>query len=226
MSENKPLTFNETVRGIAEFIEVAIHTILFVRQVYPADVFVRRKKYETPVYQSRHPALNEYISGAVKAVRDEMELGKVEKVIVAIRDQNQVALERFIFSIDHMVQVEAFDKDACVENAMTPSNLVQYFRSFLIKINMIESVLGQLELADDINFSVIIELKDDTVPTASQAKEQPPWVPAELQNTTSGTTDDAEMHMLRAVNTGIVNLSVAVQESGEKLQRMKDSMAP
>lgn len=30
---------------------------------------------------------------------------------------------------------------------MTPSNLVQYFRSFLIKINMIESVLGQLELA-------------------------------------------------------------------------------
>ncbi|XP_006454068.1 hypothetical protein AGABI2DRAFT_196792, partial [Agaricus bisporus var. bisporus H97] len=188
MSENKPLTFNETVRGIAEFIEVAIHTILFVRQVYPADVFVRRKKYETPVYQSRHPALNEYISGAVKAVRDEMELGKVEKVIVAIRDQNQVALERFIFSIDHMVQVEAFDKDACVENAMTPSNLVQYFRSFLIKINMIESVLGQLELADDINFSVIIELKDDSVPTASQAKEQPPWVPAELQNTTPGTS--------------------------------------
>lgn len=55
-------------------VEVAIHTILFVRQVYPADVFVRRKKYETPVYQSRHPALNEYISGAVKAVRDEMEL--------------------------------------------------------------------------------------------------------------------------------------------------------
>lgn len=29
---------------------------------------------------------------------------------------------------------------------MTPGNLVQYFRSFLIKINMIESVLGQLEL--------------------------------------------------------------------------------
>jgi len=55
-------------------VEVAIHTILYVRQVYPADIFVRRKKYETPVYQSRHPTLNEYISGAVKAVRDELEL--------------------------------------------------------------------------------------------------------------------------------------------------------
>ena len=77
----------ETVRGIAEFsksafkklcpvlslpVEVAIHTILYVRQIYPADLFVRRKKYETPVWQSRHPALNEYISGAIKAVADEL----------------------------------------------------------------------------------------------------------------------------------------------------------
>jgi len=174
------------------------------------------------VYQSRHPALNEYISGAVKAVRDELELGNVEKVIVVIKDQNQVALERFIFSVEHMVQVEPFDKDASVENAMTPGGLAQYFRSFLIKINMIEAVLGQLELGDDISFAVIIELKDNTVPTVSHTKDPPPWVPAESQNTTSGTSDDAEMHMLRAVNTGIINLSVAVQESGEKLQRMKD----
>ena len=55
-------------------VEVAIHTILYVRQVYPAEIFVRRKKYNTPVFQSRHPALNEYISGAVKAIADELAL--------------------------------------------------------------------------------------------------------------------------------------------------------
>ena len=82
---------SEAVRGITEFsrlqapiqrshsqtrhtVEVAIHTILYVRQVYPADLFVRRKKYETPVYQSRHPGLNEYIAGAVKAIGDELAL--------------------------------------------------------------------------------------------------------------------------------------------------------
>lgn len=53
-------------------VEVAIHSILYVRQVYPADLFVRRKKYNTPVFQSRHPALNDYISGAVKAIADEL----------------------------------------------------------------------------------------------------------------------------------------------------------
>jgi mitotic spindle assembly checkpoint protein MAD2B len=101
---------------------------LYVRQVYPAELFVRRKKYDTPVFQSRHPALNEYISGAVKAVKEEMALvccrplchgeltvraqqGSVDKVAVVIKDKEQVALERFIFSIENMIQVEPYNKD-------------------------------------------------------------------------------------------------------------------
>lgn len=40
--------------------------------MYPAEIFVRRKKYDTPVFQSRHPSLNEYIQGAVKAIGDEL----------------------------------------------------------------------------------------------------------------------------------------------------------
>lgn len=61
--------------GLAPYpfsVEVAIHTILYVRQIYPPDLFVRRKKYDMPVFRSRHPALNEYISGAVKAIADEL----------------------------------------------------------------------------------------------------------------------------------------------------------
>lgn len=55
-------------------VEVAIHTILKTRQVYPEDLFVKRQKYDAPVFQSRHPALNEYISGAVKAIGEELVL--------------------------------------------------------------------------------------------------------------------------------------------------------
>jgi len=39
---------------------------------------------------------------------------------------------------------------------MTPGGLVQYFRSFLIKINMIESVLGQLELGGEFVIKSVI----------------------------------------------------------------------
>lgn len=223
MSET-PLTWNQAVKGITEFIEVAIHTILYVRQIYPADLFVRRKKYDTPVFQSRHPALNEYISGTVKAVSDELVLGNVDKVVVVIKDRNQVALERFIFSVQNMIEVESYNKDTSVQDAMSSAKLGQYFRSFLIKLNMIESQLGVLELppGDEASFAVVLELKENTVPSASKDDEPPPWVPADRQHTTSGVSEEAQLHVLRAVDTGIINISLAVQESEQKLQATKD----
>lgn len=223
MSET-PLTWNQAVKGITEFIEVAIHTILYVRQIYPADLFVRRKKYDTPVFQSRHPALNEYISGTVKAVSDELVLGNVDKVVVVIKDRNQVALERFIFSVQNMIEVESYNKDTSVQDAMSSAKLGQYFRSFLIKLNMIESQLGVLELppGDEASFAVVLELKENTVPSASKDDEPPPWVPADRQHTTTGVSEEAQLHVLRAVDTGIINISLAVQESEQKLQATKD----
>jgi mitotic spindle assembly checkpoint protein MAD2B len=223
MSET-PLTWNQAVKGITEFIEVAIHTILYVRQIYPADLFVRRKKYDTPVFQSRHPALNEYISDTIKAVSDELVLGNVDKVVVVIKDRNQVALERFIFSVQNMIEVESYNKDTSVQDAMSSAKLGQYFRSFLIKLNMIESQLGVLELptGDEASFAVVLELKENTVPSASKDDEPPPWVPADRQHTTSGASEEAQLHLLRAVDTGIINISLAVQESEQKLQLTKD----
>jgi hypothetical protein len=37
--------------------------------------------------------------------------GNVEKVVVVIKDRDEVALERFIFSIQNMITVESFNKD-------------------------------------------------------------------------------------------------------------------
>ncbi|KAK0233678.1 DNA-binding protein [Armillaria fumosa] len=222
MTANFPLTFNQTVQGIADFIEVAIHTILYVRQIYPADLFIRRKRYDTPVFQSRHPALNEYISGAVKAVSEELNSGNVDKVVVVIKNKEQQPLERFIFAVENMVEVEGFNKDTSVENAMTAGMLGQYFRSFLVKLNMVESQLGQLGLGDNVSFAIVIELKDNDVPSAVNNGEPPSWMPAEIQHTTYGASKSAELSMIRAVNTGVINLSLAVQESEEKLNKEKE----
>jgi mitotic spindle assembly checkpoint protein MAD2B len=35
----------------------------------------------------------------------------VDKVVVVIKDSKQVALERFIFSIQNMIEVEPYNKD-------------------------------------------------------------------------------------------------------------------
>jgi len=223
MSSQGTLTFNQAVRGITEFIEVAIHTILYVRQVYPADLFVRRKKYETPVYQSRHPGLNEYIAGAVKAMGDELALGNVEKVVVVIKDKDEVALERFIFSVQTMIAVESFNKDTSIEGAMATAALGQYFRSFMVKLGMIESQLAELPRDGDNSFAIVMELQDGKAPSAMPDKDNPPpWLPAVTQHTTAGSSERAELHMVRAVDTGVVNLSLAVQESSDKLRILAD----
>jgi len=219
MTSTEPtLSFNQTVKGITEFIEVAIHTILYVRQVYPADLFVRRKKYDTPVFQSRHPALNEYVSGAIKAIGEEVILGNVDKAVVVIKNKENVALERFIFSIQNMIQVESYDKDSSVEDAMTSVRLGQYFRSFLTRLTMIEAQLGVMPRPDEISFAIVIELKDNKAPSASRGQDPPPWLPAMTEDTTTGASEKAELHMVRAVDTGIINLSLAVQESEAKLK--------
>ncbi|KAF8481983.1 DNA-binding protein [Russula ochroleuca] len=221
MSSQGTLTFNQAVLGISEFIEVAIHTILYVRQVYPADLFVRRKKYETPVYQSRHPGLNEYIAGAMKAIGDELVLGNVEKVVVVIKDKDEVALERFIFSIQTMIAIESFNKDTSVEGAMATAALGQYFRSFMVKLSMIESQLAELPRDGENTFAIILELQDGKAPSAIPDKDDPPpWLPAVTQHTTSGASEKSELHMVRAVDTGVVNLSLAVQESADKLRTL------
>lgn len=85
-----PADTPSTLKPTQLTVEVAIHTILYVRQIYPADLFVRRKKYETPVYQSRHPGLNEYIAGAVKAIGDELVLVSTSNFIYFRRHENDL----------------------------------------------------------------------------------------------------------------------------------------
>lgn len=189
------------------------------------------KKYDAPVFQSQHPDLNKYISGAVKAVGDEIIRGTVERVVVVIRDRENIAIERFLFNLSGFVQTDKeydWQKWENLNGVMIKTTLYQYFRSFLIRISLLEGQLGVIPEEWDPTFAVVLEMKDDQVPadpiTKPKAKEKPPinWVPAILQNTTAGTTAEAENHVIRAVDTGLISLTLIVQESEEKLERVKE----
>ncbi|CUA75748.1 mitotic spindle assembly checkpoint protein MAD2B [Rhizoctonia solani] len=224
LPNDKGLTFNQTVREIVEFckLEVAIHTILFIRGVYPPDLFIRRRKWDAPVYQSRHPALNEYIAGAVGAVRDELSLGKVDKMVLVIKNGQDVALERFIFSLQTVVQpgpseMSRWNKDMVVQNSLPFLALPQHFRSFLVKLSLVEAQLGDLPPDEDMSFGIFLELQDGTIPSASNGSDPPPWIAAHSQHTSAGTSDDAQLRVIRALETGVIDLALVIQESGEKL---------
>lgn len=224
-AHEKGLTFNQTVREVVEFLEAAIHTILFIRGVYPPDLFVRRRKWDAPVYQSRHPALNEYIAGAVSAVRDELALGTVDKVVLVIKNGQDVALERFIFSLHTVVQpgpaeMSRWNKDMVVQDSLPFLALPQHFRAFLVKLSLVEAQLGDLPPDEDMSFGVFLELNEGAVPSAGKGSDPPPWIAAHTQHSSAGTSDDAQLRVIRALETGVIDLALAVQESGEKVATM------
>ncbi|KAG8875811.1 hypothetical protein FRB97_004699 [Tulasnella sp. 331] len=217
------LTYNDTIVALCEFFEVTIHTILCLRRVYPAQVFVRRKKYDAPVFQSRSPSLNEYIASLVKSVGQEL----VSCVAIVIKNQSDVALERFVLSIQSAVNVDPEHRDTPIPDAMTKASLQQQFRSFLVSLGTVEGqMVDNSDDQEQLSFTVILEMKDHNVPSSAPNEQDPvPWMPAVVQHTTEGVDKDAELYMVRAIETGIFNFSLAIQESREKVDREKSRLS-
>lgn len=68
-------TYAAILAAFSDFLTVSIHTILFERALYPRESFLRARKFNYPVRQSRHPEVCKWIQDAVKAV--EVEMAKV-----------------------------------------------------------------------------------------------------------------------------------------------------
>ena len=65
-------TYQAVVSAYSDFLTVAIHTILFERNIYPENSWIKARKYNFPVRQNRHPKVCQWIQDAVAAVEVEM----------------------------------------------------------------------------------------------------------------------------------------------------------
>ena len=48
-------------RHLCDFLEVATHTILKERNLYPAEIFSDRRCFGVPVSMARHPEVEAYV---------------------------------------------------------------------------------------------------------------------------------------------------------------------
>lgn len=109
-------------------VEVALHSILCLRRIYPADTFQRVKAYGVPVYQSRVPLVRKYLAGAVRSIGIELKSvrkffmlpelppgcwltsfycrqGKLDRLTLLITDElTNIPIEHFIFETRYMSQ--------------------------------------------------------------------------------------------------------------------------
>lgn len=83
------------------FVEVAIHTILHARGVYPPAIFERRREYGTVVWMSRHPDLNAGIQDVLLSARGHLARGAIQALIVVLLDRTSRRVwEQYRFAVD------------------------------------------------------------------------------------------------------------------------------
>ena len=93
-------------------MEIALHTLLCIRNIYPPTTFARRRAHGVPVYQSRHPQVREYISEVCGLLGKEVEKGTARRLTIVIKDTGGLPLERWIFDLGYLAIAEGRDREA------------------------------------------------------------------------------------------------------------------
>ncbi|CAH1239340.1 MAD2L2 [Branchiostoma lanceolatum] len=193
---------------VCEFLEVAFHQILYIRQVYPAGIFQRRKKYNIPVQMSCHPDVTRYLQDTLQTIRPLVGRGEVDKVVLNVTDRQARPLERFVFEVTPPVQPSVNDDSYLLR-------LEQALRAFVLKINVCDSMLDTLP--QDVTFSVHVYTQDSAAASLEQQQlvQNFPWVEADSD---SLKMPNARIIPLKTMTSNVIKMQLYVEE-GDKTGR-------
>uniref|UniRef100_A0A8C9ADD4 Mitotic spindle assembly checkpoint protein MAD2B n=1 Tax=Prolemur simus TaxID=1328070 RepID=A0A8C9ADD4_PROSS len=152
------LNFGQVVADVlCEFLEVAVHLILYVREVYLVGIFQKRKKCNVPVQMSCHLELNRYIQDTLHWVKPLLEKNDVEKVVVVILDKEHRPVEKFVF--DSLL-----------------SHMEQLLRAFILRISVCHAVLDHTP--PGCAFTVLVHTREAATRNMEkiQVIEDFPWI--------------------------------------------------
>jgi mitotic spindle assembly checkpoint protein MAD2B len=192
-------TFRTLITSFTDFLTVAIHTILYERQIYPQTSFLSARRYNLPVRQSRHPKVCRWINDAVTAVEQELLKGSVDRIVVMIFDQKNIPHERYVFDVSQFPAVpdsaldmpvnqqagkeDGEDEDEADEEAQEEDgtflplvDMQEQFRATLKKLSGCSAKLRTLPAG--CTFTVAIELKEEGAAPVSHPQ---PWMPVEAR---------------------------------------------
>ncbi|KAM4016243.1 mitotic spindle assembly checkpoint protein MAD2B [Anomaloglossus baeobatrachus] len=201
------LNFGQVVADIlCEFLEVAVHLILYVREVYPIGIFQKRKKYNVPVQMSCHPELNRYIQDTLHCVKPLIEKNDVEKVVVVILDKEHHPVERFVFEIAQPPLL-SISSDSLL------SHVEQLLRAFILKISVCDAVLDNNP--PGCTFTLLVHTRE--VATRNMEKIQVikdfPWILADEQDV---HMQEPRLIPLKTMTSDILKMQLYVEERAQK----------
>lgn len=143
-----------------EMLEVFINAILYAREIYPAAIFRQRKMYNSAIYVSIYPALNDYITRALKSALHLLNSKHLYRLQLVIFDNDQqypaVPIERFVFDFWPLAGGE--EQKAGIA-AMDDEYLVEFEEEARKKLLQLDKKLKQLRPLRDQNttFKFLLE---------------------------------------------------------------------
>ncbi|OWF46718.1 mitotic spindle assembly checkpoint protein MAD2B-like isoform X2 [Mizuhopecten yessoensis] len=191
---------------LCEFLEVSIHSILYLRDLYPRGVFEKRKKYNVPVQMCLHPDVCKYVVNIVDSVHRLNQLNQVEKIAMVILGPDHRPLERFVIEIGrHSDNMKGDDRYLY--------QLEQSLRAFLLKLNVSDALLQPLP--KDCTWAIQVETTESAADSINdkQMVQGFPWVEAEGRET---TLDEPNIIPLRAVTSDFIKMQMFVEETTKK----------
>lgn len=182
MSANKCKEDKEALVSLTvEFLEAIIHQILYLRRVYPEEIFEPRRLYSLAVHRSRYPALNEYIESAIAGLRDAIASNKLARFAVLLKDKDKNVLERFVMEPQLL-----FPTQAEMTTPLTAEiylDIESHLRAAVLKLQFNASTLNNLIISNDLTFELVAYSKDRTaLPLNEWAAEQPDHGNIELKS--------------------------------------------
>ena len=218
------VTFQTFVAVFSDFLIVAIHTILYERDIYPRDSFLSAKKYNYSVRQSRHPKVCQWITDAVDAVQTELLKGTVDRVALVIYSALDMPLERFVFDLSrfpfvpkeyHFTPMSRTTDDGEDVAVLPRVDLEEQMRATMSRLSSCRSRLKPLP--ENCTFTLAIELRDNTSPPIGHPQ---PWIPVQpdLRNTNpEAAKNNSRTTPLRSVAAGDMVFETWIEEAKAKL---------
>jgi len=94
-------TKDENVEIFCEFLEVIINQVLFLRDVYPKNIFTDRKRFGIPVKMSSQPWLNNYVTDTLHNLSTVLQNNgaDIESVVIVVAEQTR-PVEKYVVEIE------------------------------------------------------------------------------------------------------------------------------
>ncbi|KAI4489367.1 hypothetical protein M0802_011192 [Mischocyttarus mexicanus] len=191
---------------LLEFLEVAFNHIIYYRELYPKEIFVKKKIYGAVVHVSEQPELNEYLRNVLTAIKELLkeDENSVKAVNLVVFNENRTPIEKFVFD---------FVKLQAQGNEIDPYYLKteEALRTICLKLSICNIYLKPLP--KNASFSIEIQTYETAHISLSENPlcEDFPWI-----------VDDETREMvnkkllpLKTVKTECLNLQMYVLQNGD-----------